>query len=258
MKETLNELALFAGAGGGLLATKHLLGWNTICYVEWNEYCVEVIKARIRDGYLDDAPIWDDVQTFDGTPWRGCVDIITAGFPCQPFSGAGDRMAKGDPRNMWPDTIRIIAEVRPQWVLLENVPTLLCGSHGYYGQVLRDLAESGYDAQWRVLSAADVGAPHLRDRLWVVAYPNGERSLSSSTTISSTRPTPIIHNGQRFGGIWAEINGCLYTPDRLRDVIGIFRDDDGMAHRVDQLKTIGNGQVPAVVAAVWRLLTQVP
>jgi DNA (cytosine-5)-methyltransferase 1 len=141
------ELALFAGAGGGLLATKHLLGWHTVCYVEINEYRIEVIKARIRDGLLDDAPIWSDIRTFDGPPWRGCVDIITAGFPCQPFSVAGKQRANDDSRNLWSDTIRIIREVKPQWCLLENVPGLLSGSHGYYGQILRDLAESGYDAK---------------------------------------------------------------------------------------------------------------
>src|SRR3990172_13273064 len=85
----VNELALFAGAGGGLLASKWLLGWRTVCYVEWETYAVEVLKARIRDGWLDDAPIWDDAFTLDGRPWRGCVDIVTAGFPCQPFSIAG-------------------------------------------------------------------------------------------------------------------------------------------------------------------------
>ncbi len=166
----MNELALFAGAGGGLLATKWLLGWRTVCYVEYADYPVKVIKARIKDGLLDDAPIWGDVRTFDGKPWRGCVDIITAGFPCQPFSIAGKGKAENDDRNMWPDTIRVIREVRPAWCLLENVTGLLSASHGYYGQILADLAESGYDARWRVLSAAEVGAPHKRDRLWIVAY----------------------------------------------------------------------------------------
>jgi DNA (cytosine-5)-methyltransferase 1 len=92
----VNELALFAGAGGGLLATTHLLKWRTVCYVEWDDYCISVLKQRIADGYLHDAPIWDDVRTFDGRPWAGCVDIVTAGFPCQPFSAAGKQQGEDD------------------------------------------------------------------------------------------------------------------------------------------------------------------
>ncbi len=109
------ELSLFSGAGGGVLATKWLLGFKAVCYIEREPYCVEILKARIRDGLLDDAPIWDEASTFDGRPWRGCVDIVTAGFPCQPFSVAGKRQAELDERNGWPDAIRIIREVQPRW-----------------------------------------------------------------------------------------------------------------------------------------------
>lgn len=166
----MNELCLFAGAGGGSIASKHFHKWRTVCYVEWNGYCQKSLQARIRDGLLDGAPIWDNVKTFDGRPWRGCVDIVTAGFPCQPFSTAGKRAGDNDDRNGWPDTIRIIREVRPRYCLLENVPGLL--TFEYFGTILRELAESGYDARWRVLSAAEVGASHKRDRLWIVAYTN--------------------------------------------------------------------------------------
>lgn len=124
----LTELALFAGAGGGLLAARRL-GLRTVCYVDRDERCVEVLKARIRDGALDDAPIWSDVRAFDGRPWRGCVDLLSAGFPCQPFSQAGRRQADGDERNAWPDTARIIREVEASIVWLENVPGLLSARH---------------------------------------------------------------------------------------------------------------------------------
>ena len=132
-----------------------------------------------RDGLLDRFPIWDDVQTFDGRPWRGSIQIITAGFPCQPFSCSGIQRGKDDERNMWPDTIRIIREVRPRWVLLENVKGLLSigkepGKNGYFGRILGDLAESGYDCRWSCISAQSVGAPHRRDRLWIVAHASSE------------------------------------------------------------------------------------
>ncbi len=179
----MNELCLFAGGGGGLLATQHLLGFRTVCYVEIDGYCQRVLQARIHDGMLDDAPIWDDVRTFDGRPWRGCVDLVSAGFPCEPFSCAGKRRGKADKRNLWPDTVRIIKEVRPAWVFLENSPDLRCprreknhdtpSEASYFGQILGDLARCGFDAEWGVLSARAVGANHGRRRLWVVAYARG-------------------------------------------------------------------------------------
>jgi len=91
----MNELALFAGVGGGLLASKWLLGWRTVCYVEWEAYAVEVLKARIRDGWLDDAPIWDDVRTFDGRPWAGCVDVGLCGFPVPAVEPGGKAIGGG-------------------------------------------------------------------------------------------------------------------------------------------------------------------
>jgi len=169
----MNELALFAGVGGGLLASKWLLGWRTVCYVEWEAYAVEVLKARIRDGWLDDAPIWDDAFTFDGRPWRGCVDIVTAGFPCQPFSIAGKGRSEADPRNGWPAVIRILREVRPRFALLENVPNLL--AKPYARVIFGELAEAGYDAEWDCITAEEVGANHRRERLWILATNAVER-----------------------------------------------------------------------------------
>jgi DNA (cytosine-5)-methyltransferase 1 len=256
-KENLNELALFAGGGGGLLGGK-LLGWRTVCYVEHDRYCVDVLKARIRDGYLDDGPIWDDVRTFDGRPWAGCVDIITAGFPCQPYSSAGDRLGERDERNLWPDTLRIIREVGAEWVLLENVSRLL--SYAYVRRIFGDLAAGGYDARWDCIPAAAVGAPHIRDRVWIVGHANG---------------VGLDRDNRRRE--WTQFeNGCETFPDSLRnelqepgnvDAFTRFAKSDwwavepelgrvayGVARRVDRLRAIGNGQVPAVVRAAWKLL----
>lgn len=168
----MNELSLFTGAGGGLLGT-HLLGWRPVCAVEIEPYCREVLLRRQRDGVLPLFPIWDDVRTFDGSRWRGLVDVVTGGFPCQPFSVAGKGLGHNDPRNMWPSTIRVIREVRPRFCLLENVPGLL--AHEYFGKILGDLVESGFRVRWDCLSAASVGAPHRRDRLWIVADAESQR-----------------------------------------------------------------------------------
>jgi len=163
----MNELALFAGAGGGILGG-HLLGWRTVCAVEWEPYPASVLVARQNDGLLPPFPIWDDIQTFDGRPWRGVVDVVSGGFPCQDISSAGKGAGiDGERSGMWREMARIICEVRPRFVLVENSPMLT--SRGL-GRVLGDLAEMGFDAKWGVLGAADVGGPHQRDRIWIVGW----------------------------------------------------------------------------------------
>jgi DNA (cytosine-5)-methyltransferase 1 len=162
--ETLNELALFAGAGGGILGGL-LCGFRTVCAVEVNDYARRVLLARQDDGSLHPFPIWDDVRTFDGKPWRGLVDIITGGFPCQDISAAGKGAGIDGARSgLWGEMARIIGEVGPRYVLVENSPNLT--SRGL-GRVLGDLAALGYDARWGVLGAVHAGAPHKRDRIWI-------------------------------------------------------------------------------------------
>ena len=177
---TYNVLDCFTGYGGfglGLRLAYPDADFKTVCYIEWDKYCQELLQQRFRDDppTLDPAPIWDDIKSFDGRPWRGAVDILSAGFPCPPHSNAGLRKGADDDRNLWPDTLRIIREVGPRLAILENVPGILVGSDGrppYGGTVVGQLAEIGYDAEWRVVSAADAGAPHLRNRWWLLAYSN--------------------------------------------------------------------------------------
>ena len=169
----MNELSLFSGSGGGVLATSHLLNWRTVGYVEFNPYCQQVLAQRIKDELLDFAPIFGDVRAFIdqgyADVYKGMVGVVSAGFPCQPFSVAGRQKAEDDPRNMWPATLDVIRRVEPRYCLLENVPGLLSRKHRYFETILKDLAESGYNAKWKVISAAEVGAPHKRDRLFIVA-----------------------------------------------------------------------------------------
>jgi len=205
----VRELSLFSGAGGGLLATKHLLGMETIGYVEFEPYCQQVLRQRIKDGFLDQAPIFGDVREFiqsgAAAEYRGFADVVSGGFPCTPFSVAGKQLGANDPRNMWPPTVAVIRAVRPRFAFLENVPGLSATERltlygaleegriytleeweairpiierqialpSYFGRVLGDLAEAGYDAEWCVLGASDVGAAHRRKRLWIVAHAVG-------------------------------------------------------------------------------------
>lgn len=168
MKE-LRELSLFSGSGGGLIATSIFLGIRTVGYVEFNDYCQRILKQRILDGHLHEAPIFGDIRAFISQgyakSYKGMVDIITGGFPCQPFSSAGKRKAEEDERNMWPSTEETIRIIQPRFLFLENVPNLL--NFQYIHTIFGDLAKIGYDIKWSVLSAKDMGALHKRDRLWI-------------------------------------------------------------------------------------------
>ena len=182
----MNELALFAGAGGGILGG-HLLGWRTVCAVEWESYPASVLCARQNDGLLPPFPIWDDVQTFDGKPWRGIAQVVSGGFPCQDISAAGKgKGITGERSSMWKHMARIIGEVRPQYVFVENSPMLTIRG---LGVVLGDLSEMGFNAEWGVISAGDVGAPHLRERIWIVATNVGNTYLHG---ISSTDDQQVL------------------------------------------------------------------
>ena len=283
----MNELSLFSGVGGTLGGK--LLGWTTVGYVENNDYCQKVLAQRIEDGILDRAPIFGDINGFiesgAAKKYKGFVDVVTGGFPCQPFSVAGRQEAQNDPRNLWPQTLAVLCDVRPRYALLENVTGLLVvNDGGYFAQILSDLAESGFDAKWCVLGADDVGAAHRRKRLWILAYPNtGHDSRaqeevragrytandSSEDVADSTRtrrearlpeekPKPgekqvtwnpaVPDNKGNRRTRWSRASHWPTEPDMGRIV------PNGMANRVDRLKAIGNGQVPRVFATAWELL----
>ena len=274
----MNELALFAGAGGGILGG-HLLGWRTVCAVEWEAYPASVLCARQNDGLLESFPIWDDVQTFDGKPWRGIVDVVSGGFPCQDISAAGKGAGiEGERSGMWREMARIICEVKPRYVYVENSPMLT--SRGL-DVVLKDLAAMGFDAEWGVFSAAQVGAPHLRKRIWIVAKWNKlfshsmhnrngwgkQQQESIKKEIKSISNTTSIRlqgqgkfkqsiNSKKIGnGKTAQLKYGS-SPDFWSVEPNVGRVANGVADRVDRLKAIGNGQVPLCAATAWRLLNE--
>jgi len=163
----MNGLALCAGHAGLELGIHLALGerYRTVCYVERDAYAAACLVARMADAALDSAPVWDDLRTFDGRPWRGVVDIVSGGYPCQPFSVAGKQLGAADPRHLWPDVFRVVREIGARWVYFENVAAhLVCG----FDAVLRDLRSAGYRVAAGVFSAEAVGAPHLRERLFIL------------------------------------------------------------------------------------------
>jgi DNA (cytosine-5)-methyltransferase 1 len=244
-QQSLNELALFAGAGGGILGG-HLLGWRTVCAVEWAEYPASVLCARQNDGLLPPFPIWDDVQTFDGNPWRGIVDVVSGGFPCTDISAAGKGAGiDGEASGMWREMARIIHEVRPRFVFVENSPILT--SRGL-DRVLGDLAKMGFDAKWGVLGADSVGLPHHRERIWVLAT-NPSIKFNKWGGKKEIFWKPRIQ-GEFYSRVDKNEHGLrsIFTP-------GLCRTRNGLPGQVDRLKAIGNAQVPRVVANAWRILS---
>lgn len=254
----MDELCLFAGSGGGLLGTR-LLGWMPVGYVERNNYCQRVIAARISDGILPVAPIFSDIRTFINSgyaaAYQGLVNVVTAGWPCQPHSLAGNRRGSDDHRDLWPETAETVRIVRPQWFLGENVPGILSTDNGrYWGNVLRDLARMGYDAAWGVFSASSVGLPHRRKRVFIVAHSQRQRR----EIILRDNPENIVQtNCSRKGETPDSLDAIFDVIARMEKVLGessVFRTPDGVAYRVERLESVGNGQVPEVVRKAWRSL----
>ena len=164
-------LSLCAGAGGLDLGLKLAEpGYRAVGYVERDAYAAAILVARMEEAVLDQAPVWDDVAGFDGRPWRGVVDCLSAGYPCQPFSVAGQRRGTDDSRHLWPHIARVIAECRPEWVFLENVANHL---NLGYREVRGELEGLGFGVTEGLFTAAEVGAPHRRQRLFILAHAEG-------------------------------------------------------------------------------------
>ena len=186
-------MSLCSGYGGLDLAISLVIPESrTICHVERECYAAADLVARMENSTLPPAPIWDDVATFDGSPWRGAVDIVAAGYPCQPFSQAGKRRAEEDPRHLWPHIHRIIGEVSPAFVFLENVPGHLRLG---FRDVAEDLRKMGYRVASVLVTAEEIGAPHKRERLFALAVadthdPDRRRELQSQQPAEDWRPEP--------------------------------------------------------------------
>jgi len=220
----MNELSLFTGAGGGLLASK-LLGINTVCAVERDEYCQHVLISRQNERVIEPFPIWDDICTFDGAAWRGTVDVVSGGFPCQAFSSAA-RGRNIKSKDLWGEMRRIIREVQPGVVFAENV------AERAILQARIDLLEDGYSCVHKKVSAKDVGADHKRDRWWLLAYTDDYRKLCISINAEAR--------------MLQELRNDFWEADPRK-----FRAYDGVANRMDRLRATGNGQVPIVAATAW-------
>jgi len=164
------SLSLCSGIGGLDLGVDAVLGTRVLAFCERDPYAATVLLERMEDESMEPAPVWcGDVRELDLAPFVGRVDVVTAGYPCQPFSVAGKRNAEEDSRHLWPEVLRVVREVGARVLVAENVRGHL--SLGF-DRVLADLADAGFDAEWTVVRASDAGAPHRRERLFIVAYAN--------------------------------------------------------------------------------------
>lgn len=234
----MNELALFAGVGGGILGGL-LCGFHCVCAVEIDPYARAVLAARQNDGTLKPFPIWDDIRTFSGEPWRGIVDVVSGGFPCQDISIAGKGAGiDGTKSGLWREMARIICEVEPTYIIVENSsPALLVRG---FSTVLGDLAAMGFDARWGVFGAYHVGAPHKRERLFIVAtHPDRQRQQEQWRS----QPTAATLARPERDHWWTS------EPDVVRMVHGV-------PFGLDRIRGLGNAQVPSVVELAWNTLTK--
>jgi DNA (cytosine-5)-methyltransferase 1 len=213
----MNGLALCAGVDGiGLGLGIAVPSYRTVCAVEREASAAAILVARQEDGSLHPFPVWDCLSTFDGKPWRGVVDLIHAGIPCQPWSVAGKQLGVEDERWIWADVLRIIREVEPQFIFLEEVRGFIRGG---LGLVIRDLADCGYVGQYDIFRASDVGAPHRRERVFVLAHANaGRRGINVCGGIfngeretcgrdADGRDTQLAHPPLRGLGVRGEPSG---------------------------------------------------
>lgn len=281
---TFNVLSLCSGVGQLDIGVKLAVPVaRTICYVEIEAFPCEILVSRMEDGNLDEAPVWSDLRTFDGKPWRGKVDCIIGGYPCQPFSVAGKMGGSDDPRHLWPAIARIVREVEPAWCFFENVRNHI---NIGFEEVRDELQGMGYDVEAGIYSAEEVGAPHKRDRLFIMAHTRQRwgrwnvRPEQTTTRIKSKNETKGSSGelGNNNTGLerWG-VSGCecsyqrsTWPPspedtDQWREVLefdktvepSIFRMVDGMdtrldtspfAYRKDRLQSVGNGVVPLTAA----------
>ena len=246
----LNVLSLFAGIGGLELGLERA-GMTTVGQVEIDPYCQRVL-AR----HWPEVPRHDDVRTA-GEWWlsqdRPPVDVVCGGFPCQPFSVAGKQLGQADERWGWPWMADVIRAVRPRYVLVENVSALVRDA-GAFGAVLADLHTFGLDAEWASLYASEFGAPQPRRRVYVLAYPAGERGGPHDHVVPSRGGrAPIatrglsglpVHRRRREAAEWLE------REPR------VARLADGIPRQVERLRTLGNAVVPAVSEHIGRLIME--
>ena len=275
----MRVLDLFSGIGGFSLGLERA-GMKTVAFCEYDKHAQKVLRK-----HWPDVPIFEDVRKLDGNQFRGSVDVVCGGFPCQDVSVAGKQAGFGGERsNLYTEMLRVIGECRPKFAIFENVSGLLTGDEGkWFGKFLYDLAEIGFDAEWHCISASYIGAPHHRDRVWIVAYPSSDngyaseneesgKRLNQSSFVDACESTSISSNAddqRRKGRGKKSVSRKLDLSIKLKRSIEDIRRgfdlsepplcgaNDGVSGRAHRLKQLGNAVVPVIPEAIGRAIMSI-
>ena len=249
----LKLLDLFSGIGGFSLGLERSGGFETVAFCEIEPFCQKVLAK-----HWSKVPCYDDIRTLTAERLAAdgiAVDAICGGFPCQDLSMAGkQRGITGERSGLWGQYARIVGELRPQLFIVENVTNLLNGERGsWFSRFLRDVASLGYDAIWRCIPASEIGAAHGRDRVWIVAYPAGERAVRLETLL--TKICSEIHNQGASPWCATEVGLLPSLAELLAGSDEDFsRNDDGLSAAMDGLKGCGNAVVPKIPELIGRAI----
>lgn len=276
--------SLFSGIGGFDLAAEWM-GWENVFQVEWDSYCQKVLAKNFPN-----TKRYGDIREFDGTQYKGTIDIISGGFPCQPFSHAGRRKGKSDDRYLWPEMLRVIDEAKPPFVVGENVDGLVSMANGkVLDGILSDLAIRGYQTEQFIIPASAVMAIHRRDRIWIIAYTTSDAIPRQIRETSKNNGRKITSDDKKIRGQFQTIQydkldavqetysdtyinrleGNSSKPqtsgyiNRFREAndwrdysfeSAICRTSDGIPNRVDRIKGLGNAIVPQVAYEIFKAI----
>ena len=247
----LNHISLCSGIGGIDLAAE-MAGFTTVAQCEIDEYASKILAKNFKG-----APNLHDIRTITNAQLREygidpkTITLLSAGFPCQPYSLAGKGFGDGDERDLWGEVARCIGEIKPRWFVGENTPGLFSRSNQrYFNRILRDLTEMGYRVSWGIWGACDVGAPHKRERIFILAHTYGKRRFSVYQNSKERRPD-LCMASTSCGGTWEKV----WTHETIDRVFGILkdtpepyskfaRDNNGLSVGVDRLRCLGNAVVP--------------
>ena len=271
----MNHIGLFAGIGGFELAARWA-GWETVAWCEWDKFC-----QRVLSYHFPEAKQHGDIKTTDFSQYGGTIDIVTGGFPCQPYSTAGKRLGKDDERHLWPEMLRAIREIQPRWVVGENVRGLTNWNGGVvFDEVQTDLETEGYEVIPFLLPACGVDAPHIRDRIWFVAYACRSRREQFNTSSFAIEKGHGIWNGNEVTrnpecSRWIQVNEKSKTGFASQDISNwrrfptqppICSRNDGISYgldgitfpkwRAESIKAYGNAIVPQVAHQIFKAINQ--
>lgn len=273
--KAVTHVGLCAGYGGIELGLKRAIpNLRSVALCEVEAFAVANLVAKMESGCLEPVPVWPNLKTFPWQSFRGCVDILTGGYPCQPFSAAGKRQGADDPRHLWPYIARGIRILQPRLCFFENVE-----GHISLGlsDVIEDLAGMGYRTTWGIFSAEECGAPHRRKRIFILAHriSAGWEGFTGSMDVCSDGSESGGSVGQKgvCGRVWPGSPGerqCEWEPPRVIDISierSLGRNPDGSSgrldyaelrvagdNRTDELRLLGNGVVPATAELAYRTL----